>query len=371
MESLNNISSSKKKSPLTLKRKRKSSSPKIKSSSPKIKSSSPKIKSSSPKRKSLSPKRKSPSPKRKSSSPKRKNSLTKRKKRSSSPIKSSSKKNFEKQFEIIKTNKKILSVECITQINLEGKLITIIGERHLFNSTKLIPTINNITIDQFILERIKNNDNIKIMLEYIPEVEDVNNIQSININLIYNTLLNNGHEDKIIPFDKRLYFLNKKTYWDYLMLGKEFENTQFIIDAFIEPYYIYFSYFNFNHDLYNKQKIKFLAEYLETIDNNLKHIYKIITTQKYDMKEIKSKLITEWVKVCDFFILIEILKEKDTISEYIILVGDRHRHHLEDIFKNEIVAKTNGNLSGLYYDKNKIYEELKEMALSHFLESRK
>ena len=274
---------------------------------------------------------------------------------------------------VIKTDKKILNVECITQINLEGKLITIIGETHLLNSTKVIPTTNNITIDEFILERIKNNDNIKIMLEYIPEIEDVNNIQSKNINLIYNTLLKDKkHVSKIIPFDKRLYFLNYETYRDYLLGSKEFENIKFIIDGFIEPFYKYFSYFNFDHNSYTEKNIDFLIKYLKSIDDNLRYIFDIINTQKYNMIEIKSKLHTEWIKVCDFFVLIEILKEKDKISEYIILIGDRHRQHLEDIFKNEIIAKTNnGNLSGLYYHKNKIYDELKEMALSHHLHSKK
>jgi hypothetical protein len=360
MESLKNISqssSSKKKSPLTLKRKRKSSSPKRKVSSPKRKVSS------------------SPSKRKGSSSPsKRKGSSPKRKRKNSSPIKLSSKKNFEEQFfMVIKTDKKILNVECITQINLEGKLITIIGETHLLNSTKVIPTTNNITIDEFILERIKNNDNIKIMLEYIPEIEDVNNIQSKNINLIYNTLLKDKkHVSKIIPFDKRLYFLNYETYRDYLLGSKEFENIKFIIDGFIEPFYKYFSYFNFDHNSYTEKNIDFLIKYLKSIDDNLRYIFDIINTQKYNMIEIKSKLHTEWIKVCDFFVLIEILKEKDKISEYIILIGDRHRQHLEDIFKNEIIAKTNnGNLSGLYYHKNKIYDELKEMALSHHLHSKK
>ena len=86
-------------------------------------SSSSKKKSLSPKRKSSSPKKKSSSPKRKSSSPKRKSVLKKRKISPSSPVKSSSKKNFEKQFGIITTDKKILNVECITQINLEFKQI--------------------------------------------------------------------------------------------------------------------------------------------------------------------------------------------------------------------------------------------------------
>ena len=343
MESLKNISqSSTKKSPLTLKRKRKSSSPKRKSSL------------------TLKRKRKSSSPKRKSSSPKKKSS-------SPSPIKSSSKKNFEKQFEIITTYKKILNVEGITQINLEGKLITIIGEWHSVNTTKLKPTINNITIDQFILERIKNNDKIKIMLEYVREVEDVNHVQSININLIYNTLLNNRYTDKIFPFDRRYYFLNKETYFNYLFTDIEFPNTDFISNTFIIPYYNYSSYFTFDHALYNKQKIDFLNEYLKSIDINLKTIFDDIHKEKYNTIKIKSRLILEWVKVCDFFILTEILKDEDKISEYIILVGDVHKRHLEDIFKKQIVANTNnGNLSGLYYDKNKLYGELNEMASSQY-----
>jgi len=298
-------------------------------------------------------------------SPKKESSIVKSTRRMILPLETDSPlSKLKKQFEIMKTTKKILCIDGIVQINLDGKLITIIGEHHLCNKTKISSTENNITIDKFILERISNNNNIKIMLEYIPELEDVNNIQSININLIYNTLLNNGHKHKIIPFDKRYYFLNIPTYFDYLFTAKEFDSKKFISDAFIDPFYIYYNLFFFDKSLYSEKTQKYLSDYLNSINNNFKNIYNEI--EKKEQIYIKKKLIEQWIKVCDFFVLTEILKDKDEINEYIILIGDSHKKHLEDIFKNEIVARTsNGNLSGLYYNKQKIYKELTELALSH------
>lgn len=275
---------------------------------------------------------------------------------------------LKKQFEKMKTNKKILCVNDIVQINLDGKLITIIGENHLCNKTKISSTENNITIDQFILERISNNNNIKIMLEYIPELEDINYIESVNINLIYRALLSNKYIDKIIPFDKRWYFLNIPTYFDYMFTSKEFDSKKFIYDAFIDPFYKYYSLLSFDERLYSEKTRKYLSDYLNSIDNNFKNIYNEI--EKKEQTYIKQKLTRQWIKVCDFFVLTEILKDKDEINEYIILIGDDHRLHLQNLFTNEIVAWTsNGNLSDLYYDKQKKYKELTEFSLSRHLVS--
>ena len=238
------------------------------------------------------------------------------------------------QFIQTKEKMKVKDVVNLSQYCIHDRLITVIGEHHL-NKTRHV--LDSISIDDYILERIKRNKNIKILLEYC-EIVDPLKVGSININLVYKKLQDTRHLDKIIPFDNRLYFLKENQDLLYNTPYFNYKNDE-IYFKFLQPYFtLAQQMFYIDEKLYSKSAITYLYAYLRNIENRLGYLIQDLqlpqTKKVYKTYEmIRYELQANWGSVADFYILKELLKNNDdNVTEYIILVGDKHRENIQKVF---------------------------------------
>ena len=88
------------------------------------------------------------------------------------------------------------------QYLFNNKIITIIGEYHNYDFN----CFNNKDISQYCLERVKNNSNCSILLEY-SKYDDPKTIGSTTINQTYKKLAKYKKQKHIVPVDFRTLFL--------------------------------------------------------------------------------------------------------------------------------------------------------------------
>lgn len=218
-----------------------------------------------------------------------------------------------------------------SQIIYKAKsLITLIGEIHEYNWTCPPPNIN---ISDYCIERIKQNKNCRILLEYNPAA-DPKTIGSQAIRSVFNSMSNIENGNKyIIPFDFRSFFLTPKgqsELYDYDWKNTQ-KNLNEIKSKFILPYFDNFqSTFGLKREdyepgIYNYLTKPFLEDTTQTFQAAGGQI-----ERNYSIDKIQHTLKEAWKKVADFFILREILRESD-INEYIVILGKKHFENLRFI----------------------------------------
>ena len=245
------------------------------------------------------------------------------------------------------------STNNFSQIIYNTRLITLIGEIHEYIWTCPAPNIN---ISDYCIERVKQNENCRILLEYNPAA-DPKTIGSQAIRSVFNSLSNIENGNKyIIPFDFRSFFLTPRgqsELYDHNW-NNTLKNLNEIRSKFILPYFDNFqSTFgleseDYEQGIYNYLTKPFLEDTTQTFQAAKKQI-----EENYSIDYIQLTLKEAWKKVADFFILREILKKSD-IDEYIVILGKKHFENLRFILSTmgeEINSQEGrpGNCVKLYY----------------------
>lgn len=206
------------------------------------------------------------------------------------------------------------------------KIITIIGEYHNYDFN----CVNNKDISDYCLERVKNNSNCSILLEYSKH-DDPKTIGSTTINATYKKLVKSKKQKHIVPVDFRTLFLTvngqSKLYDEKWIDNKKLTKNK-ILKAYINPF------FNKAKKILKLNPKKYSSE---SYRNIYLYIFNVIAPQfnfirdnlsSFELAPLQEELRVIWNKVMDIGILIHILK-KDTADEYIVIAGNRHCKNIE------------------------------------------
>ncbi len=275
-------------------------------------------------------------------------------------------------------NSHIENIFHISQYCVNNKLITFYGEYHTLshNSRRLVYYK---PLSDFVAEKLQENKNSKILLEFGPYTSTPDKIGSSNINMIYEKVKELGLNDRIIPFDFRFNCIDINEYFQYILFANpHFEKLplEVIDEKFLQPFFLKEELFKekLKSEMYEDPNfLNFLENsYYKSIKGNLQFIYvdmmkrkdpRINSNDLYfkTMEDIRVVILNEWAKVADFFILSAIF-EKNDVNEYNILLGDFHRKNLEDVFKkyDKIYSSSNGSINGIYFHKDHYSKKLLE-----------
>ena len=205
------------------------------------------------------------------------------------------------------------------------KIITLIGEYHNYDFNCL----NNKDISDYCLERVKNNNNCSILLEY-SKYDDPKTIGSTTINQTYKKLLKHKKQKHIVPVDFRTLFLKaegqSKLYDSKWTLEKWTKSK--ILKAYINPFFNKAkTILKLNPKNYSSESYKKIYLYiLNVIAPQFNLIYDNL--DRFELDPLQQELRVVWNKVMDIGILIHILN-KDITDEYIVIAGNRHCKNLE------------------------------------------
>ena len=234
----------------------------------------------------------------------------------------------------------------------DNRLITIIGELHMKEFS--CQTENEISVSKYAIDRYKQNNKTKILLEYFIG-NDPSSILSIPIQEITKEF---GNKLPVIPYDDRTWWIGYqnqlKLYYEdsknKLFKIKDISN-EFLLNTYVKPFFeknreegFYLNKYQYDEKEYNFLKIN----YYNYINNQFLEIHKNLTTDfkfkkgrgnETSQKMIKRKSIIKilreiWKNVTDFYILREIFKKDINTNEVIIITGEAHRKNISQILKN-------------------------------------
>lgn len=238
--------------------------------------------------------------------------------------------------ESIKMSQSLLAgATSFEQYNINDKLITYIGETH---REEINPCTNGqyITTIDYITNRVINEPNTKVLLEYTPGTE----IKNENLFKTLHAIANGVDKKQVIPFDIRGLALTSFAVSElyhrpsgYLekLEKKDFKNR------LVKPFYIeYDKLFGIDKNKYSEENYHFLiVKYLQS------NILKQFDTIRKEFGNERAELIRNaWMKVADYAILKEILKNDNSTTQYIILAGEMHRRNFADIFRGQRIKGT-------------------------------
>ena len=237
-----------------------------------------------------------------------------------------------KHFVAIQTNYMLDSSISFSQYIFKNKrLITLIGERH---DLKWKCQEDSLTVAQYCKMAVERNQKCRVMLEFHPSV-DPSTSQSESIKTIFTSLQSINKTSQIISFDKRDDFLTRFYHHNLYQAPQEYFidlGHKKVLNHYVKPFYDKFTLFGLNdatagttdkatrylYDIF----LKDLISRFEDISNKL--------NRHEDLQNIRQELWHAWKKVCDFFILKDILGSDD-IDEYIVIVGKKHTDNLNQI----------------------------------------
>jgi hypothetical protein len=234
-----------------------------------------------------------------------------------------------------------------TQFNVQGKLITAIGELHL-SAYKSCPSSPSTTVADYIKSIMKTNSDSKILMEYIPGLEELNTfIGSKNMADTFKMLKEEKISSRSMGFDIRSTFLRPNDrdvlYYKWKLiedLPRETVEGVFInaIPAAIIP-----SLEPSLKSIKNKQDQAYLQSFLDDMNNHSIHI--LNEMKQWNTPQTKDKIIRMiqhlWKKVTDYALIKEILTQKS--GSIIVICGEQHALNLLAILGKplfRVVAKT-------------------------------
>lgn len=219
----------------------------------------------------------------------------------------------------------------ITQYNIDGKIVVIIGELHKFSGVYDKCPIPHKSVTDYISENIDKTGG-SIILE-IPPGYKYHQSGSINIDELLIKYPNN-----IIPIDIRPNYIDKVMLYDpnTANMGlkdfsiKFFNEMRNVIDDLNQK----LQKSSLSHDQKNYLENHYLSKmFYERLD-----IENLIKANLYsDKNTIYVNTLNFWLKAVDFNIILTIFDSK---QKYLyILVGDAHAKHIQDIFYENIIPK--------------------------------
>ena len=243
---------------------------------------------------------------------------------------------IEKNIVFIEKNLNLNSAfKFLQTIYKQNRLITLIGELHNKSWTCNPPHID---ISQYCVDRVSNNNNCRILLEYHPSI-DPTTLGSEAIRTTYTALSRmNIAREYIIPYDYRTYFLGHEMQYILYQFWDTNISYNNIKSKLINPYFEKFQGVFELYDSYDPNIGFYLTQtYIQDINNHFLSILNNISS-KEPKNHIRLELMQVWKKVADFFILREVLRNDD-INEYIVIMGNKHLDNLRIILEkisNEI-----------------------------------
>lgn len=231
----------------------------------------------------------------------------------------------------IKKDIKLQSTVNFSQYLFKSKkLITLIGEIH--NYCFYCGDKEQLSITEYSSIVVNKNSNSRILLE-IQKNFPPHATESIHIVDIMNKFKKEGKEENLIMFDFRYFFLGDYLHYVYIPEYYKKLNAEQIKKHLIEPVYTKWrAGFSLDHSLYDEDCVRYLEQvYKKDIDVSFKHIFAEI--DRNNMEDVQQMLMDSWMKVADFYVLREVMKN-DHINEYVIIIGDTHRNNLQGIFTN-------------------------------------
>lgn len=219
----------------------------------------------------------------------------------------------------------------------EKKLVTLIGEIHGVEFT--CNTENQQDITQYALNMIQRNAKSLILLEKHEHTPN-EAYYSRPIREIDSTLKQYNQEHRAVNFDWRPFLIGFEAL--DIIYGNKIPNynEDTLVNQLIKPVYKRWKRaFALEPSLYTRHGYEFLNDrYLVDLDNNFKYITKLLEEkQRQDIPRLFKEV---FMKITDFFILRELLKNDD-IDEYLIVVGEQHRYNIQTIFNPPMFIRIN------------------------------
>ena len=238
----------------------------------------------------------------------------------------------------------LINIETFQQYIINNRLVTVLGELHN-NKSCTRPGHYNITPAQYIKYRIKQNPkHVKVLLEYFGDAsarefsrqQGLQLSQCGNLVQIAETIpkkyIKKTDARKILGI--KLFRKSRELYYTTLQSHTISDlNRLYLkpIKVLLEKFEDYLK--THAHD-YNHNELMYLYSY----GNEKNEVYKYLLTHNISRQERIKLLQKTWIELADLDILKVILKQNNSIFEYIIIIGTAHSQHLYSIFSKLIVT---------------------------------
>lgn len=216
-------------------------------------------------------------------------------------------------------------------------LTTMIGERHNEEWTCTEP---HLSVADYVVNRVQNNNNIKVFLEYNRRLGTREKITQVGSKAVVDTyvkLSNINKLDKILPYDERGNFLGYEPYMELYHYNNfhTFDGKR-IFDHYIDPFFIKAreGWFNLNvNEFINKDLCERLVNLRKNIENYFLDILDILNSQRYDINTLRERLKQVWQMANDWFVIRQ-LYLNNGIVEYIFIGGVHHFDYIKEELNN-------------------------------------
>ena len=216
-------------------------------------------------------------------------------------------------------------------------LTTMIGELHNEQWTCTEP---HLSVADYVVNKVQNNDNIKVFLEYNRRLvahKDITKVASKAVVDTYVKLTNINKLDKILPYDERGNFLGYEPYMELYHYNNfhTFDGKR-IFDNYIDPFFIKAreGWFKLNvNEFINKDLCERLVNLRKNIENYFLYILDILNSQRYDINTLRERLKEVWQMANDWFVIRQ-LYLNNGIIEYIFIGGVHHFDYIKEELNN-------------------------------------
>lgn len=234
-----------------------------------------------------------------------------------------------------------------TQFNIQGKLITVIGEAHL-SAYKSCNSSPSITVSDYIRTKIKNNSGSELLMEYIPGLEEITGlIGSKNMSDTFKALKDEKLLSRMKGFDIRSTFLRPKDqevlYYESKLIEELPQETVEGVFVNAIPAAVVPALKPDSKIINNTQDLVYLQTFLNDMNNHAYHILKEMKGWSNHQTRLKIiRMIQDlWKKISDYALVKEILAH--TEGQIVVLCGEQHAQNLTAIFGKplfKVTAKT-------------------------------
>jgi hypothetical protein len=240
----------------------------------------------------------------------------------------------------------IKNISSVYQYKLTkpNKLLTIFGEYHN-QKIDCGEGKKSISLAEFIIDTLKYNKNTKVILEYNAGIDYktiLSVINSDNIREIIKALDDNKLIDKILPVDCRDFYLGVLYHRELYNNPKMNKSFSYINTHYINKFLL--AKISINPNV-QKNLVCILKDYLQEVKDlflYLKDNWDKIPQPINYAETIPFNLYLlrdAWSKVVDYYILEQLFMTDDT-TEYICLIGDKHRENLQKFISKAFKIST-------------------------------
>jgi hypothetical protein len=243
-----------------------------------------------------------------------------------------------------KINKSLFlqGASSFAQFSIQGRLLTVIGEVHLM-AYKPCGSSPATTVAEYIVSSIKNSSGSRILMEYVPGLEEmISLIGSKNMADTFRMLKDATLTSHMTGFDIRSTFLRPKDqdvlYHEWKLIEGLPEET--VAGVFVNaiPAAVVPSLQPNPKVIKNKEDLVYLQSFLDDMNNHA--AYTLAAMKEWSLsQQSRAKAIRMiqdiWKKVSDYALVKEILTPTKEGS-IVVLCGEQHALNLASIFSNPL-----------------------------------